>query len=218
MAMRLLARSGSRGAQVGCSLAIGVLLSTLGGFFLYMVKTHPDDSSNDAVSLFAYVFGGVGVLMLLAAFHQLIALKTPETHVMVDADDFIPGASIRVRIIQPGPVRLKSLRANLVGTQSTYEWRTRSDNTSHRERTDRMIGTYNFFDQRDVSVIAGEEWQSEATLVIPADAPATVESGDLQMAWTIEVWGKVRWWADFMHPFEVKVTAAPSAAATSDRT
>jgi hypothetical protein len=40
---------------------------------------------------------------------------------------------------------------------------------------------------------------------MPYDAPLSSETANERVTWHIEVWGRVRWWPDFMHPFTVIV-------------
>ena len=57
-------------------------------------------------------------------------------------------------------------------------------------------------DRRNIEI--GETLQREATFAVPTAAPS-VESTEVKIRWKIEVWGRVAWWPNFMHPFPVKI-------------
>lgn len=212
MSMRQLTRDGTWSAQIGCGLAISIVLGGLGSFFVYMQKTHPQEKDEMVVYVVGYTFAAVGALMALSTVHQLLAVRSPETMVMIDAGDLVAGSSVRVRIVQPGPVRLYSLRANLVGEEIRFATRIDDSGVPHRTRTARSLGTYHFFEQKDVTVLSGEQWQGEATLVVPADALSTESNDHHTVTWRIEVWGRVRLWPDFMHPYVITVVGSQPAA------
>jgi hypothetical protein len=193
---------------MGCALVIGVFMAALGSLIVHMQRTHPEPDPKDEWGIYVtgYVFAGVGVLLTLAGFQQLLALRTPETIVMVEGDVLTCGVPTLVRIIQPGPVRLYSIRANLVGEGVVHGSRLESG-VPRRNDTTRSLGTFNFFAAKDVTVLAGERWQGEAHVVVPADALATAADGEQSVTWQIEVWGRVRHGADFMHPYTVTVVS-----------
>lgn len=177
-------------AHIGCSFTLAALLIGLGSLFIYL-------SRNEEAFLLVYIVSGgfiaVGVLILLAGIHQLFAVRTPETIVEIDAERLERGASYRVCLVQQGPVTLDSLRANLVGERRVRKGKT---------RTYEHLGTFNFFDSGGEVVVGDAPRIWTAQLHVPPDiAP----SDRFEVTWKIEVWGKVRRRADFMHPFEVTV-------------
>ncbi len=140
---------------------------------------------------------GLGLLMLWVGVHALLASATPSTTVVLDPEVLAPGGSGRVVIRQGGPVRLESLRANLVCE--------RIERPAGRSRTVTYPCQKNFFDSGACEVSSLEVREFSSALTVPADAEASVESAGLVVCWRIEVWGKVRGRADFLRPFSVTV-------------
>jgi hypothetical protein len=193
------------GLQIGCALSIGVFLLLFGGTIAYLDWTRGDHG----VPLF--VGGGfafVGLLVAGSGYHQVRARRrTPETILEIDARPLTRGKTVRLLVIQPGPAKLQSLRVNIVCMSTTSEWRTRGKER-YLDRDVRLVHQQTVLDVKDVTVAKGEELAHEARVVIPSDQPSTGgsgEPGDPARVWRFEVWGRVRWGADVMHPFVVEV-------------
>lgn len=55
-------------------------------------------------------------------------------------------------------------------------------------------------------MIAAEDiWKMLVEFQLPDDTLHSTESEDRAIVWKIEVWDKVKWWPDFMHPFVIEV-------------
>lgn len=142
--------------------------------------------------------GLIALLLFYNTLHSLLASQTPATTLKLDHESLQPGQSTTVILRQHGPVRLHSLRANLICERITKEF----------PNTTRSI-TYpcqlNFFDSGPVRIPDADTKEFKAELTIPADAEPSLESLELIVRWRIEVWGKVSWRADFMRPFDIEV-------------
>ena len=200
-----LERSAPRGAMAGCALLLGVVLTAIGVFPIYMTITHDEPGKRG----FFYIWGGafiaVGLLLVYSGIHQFLARATPETIVELDAPTLRRGASIEVLFRQQGPVSLESLRANLVGEERWATWVHR-DGTRDPSWHVRHLGTFNFLDHPAVDI--PDLLDVFATLDVPPDVkPTRGPHGDdhRSVRWSIEVWGKVRDRADFMHAFPIVV-------------
>lgn len=157
-----------------------------------------------------YVVGGglalVGFVVVVLGIKMLLATRTPETIVEVDKMPVLAGAPFHVTTRQPGPVRLKSLRLNLVGEQVTTRnvWR----EGKRRIDTDRrLIYQTNLLDLKDISILYGEEVIRQAEATVPADVKLADIEGEKSVVWRLEVWGRVRGWIDFGHPFVIDVSS-----------
>ena len=157
-----------------------------------------------------YVVGGglalVGFVVVVLGIKMLLATRTPETIVEVDKMPVLGGAPFHVTTRQPGPVRLKSLRLNLVGEQVTTRnvWR----EGKRRIDTDRrLIYQTNLLDLKDISILYGEEVIRQAEATVPADVKLADIEGEKSVVWRLEVWGRVRGWIDFGHPFVIDVSS-----------
>lgn len=185
---------------------IAFVLLAVGGGILYPTIRHWNDEDPTAGAIVGGGFALVGLIMAYTAIHQSMAIRTPETEVAIDEWPLKPGQSAKVRIRQPGPVKLRSMSGRLIcevrerrlvrrrNQPDTYEW------NSKYPCQDR------FFHSDPTSVPEGGHFETTADLCIPADAvPSGSKGEDLTVQWRIEVWGRVRWWPDFMHPYEISV-------------
>ena len=107
-------------------------------------------------------------------------------------------------IRQPGPVALRSLRANLVGSEHKSRMVRVEDETKWVRSPDTLLMHKNFFDVRDVRIMAGEESRWLAELPIP-EGLASGKDGSVTTSCKIEVWGRVRFYPGFMHSFPIRV-------------
>jgi hypothetical protein len=192
--------------QAGCATFIGAVLAVIGVVVIVVMTSGEPTAGENRWPL--YVPGGIlvsiGVLMVLLGIKMLLMTRLPETMVEVDRMPVHFGETFQLTVRQPGPMRLKSLRANLVCEQITAQDVSRAGQT--RTDTDRrLIHQTNVLDLRDATVGHGEELVRHATVHVPADVtPADIE-GRKQCIWRIEVWGKVRGWSDFGHPYVIQV-------------
>jgi hypothetical protein len=199
-------------SNLGCGLIAALITGAVGGVTLFMEHLHPTETENAwVIPTIGWVFVGVALLIVYSSIHQKFAVRSPETIIAVEADEFRPGTSVRVHILQPGPLRMQSLRVNLWGLSVT----TTPNKTSTRDLTttkNEYLGTFNFFEQKDFDIPAGKVFHGVGEMQIPAGAPPSGKSGTLHgpegwrnVTWRIEVWGKVRRAADFEHPFVIEV-------------
>jgi hypothetical protein len=101
-------------------------------------------------------------------------------------------------------MRLESLRVNLVAEQLTTRrvWR----NGKRRTDTDRrLIHQHNVLDIRAVTIARAGEATRQTVVTVPANVSLADIEGDKKVVWRLEVWGRVRGWVDFGHPFVADV-------------
>ena len=200
-----LARQDPWKAQVGCSLVLALVVAAPGIFIGYMTYFHDHSDKRNALFAFSAIWVIVGLLVLLSGIHQAFAIRSPETIVEIEPSELTPSREVRIRVTQPGPLRLLSLHANLVGEETKYYYaRGIAGEGGKRTSTTRYFGPYRMLeiDRRNIEI--GETLQREATFAVPTAAPS-VESTEVKIRWKIEVWGRVAWWPNFMHPFPVKI-------------
>lgn len=192
--------------QAGRATTIGVFLTLLGGVpILVMRSGAPRAGANEWV---LYVVAGsfslVGLVMVILGIKMFLATRLPETIVEVDRMPVRAGEPFQVTVRQPGPIRLESLRLNLVGEQLTK--RRVGRNRQRRTDTDRrLIHQNNVLDLRDITVLPGAEVARQGEATVPADVRLVDIEGEKQVVWRLEVWGRVRGWVDFGHPFVIEV-------------
>ena len=203
-----LEREAPAARQAGCATIIGLVLMVLGGGAIMLaIRTEaPGDESSEW--LFYVVGSGfllVGLVMMILAIKMFVALRLPETIVEVDRLPVRAGKPFQVSVRQPGPIRLESLRLNLVGEQLTRRevWR------NGRRRTDtdrRLIHQDNVLDLRDITILPGDEVARQGEATVPAAVSLADIEGQKRVVWRLEVWGRVRGWVDFGHPFVIEVS------------
>ena len=163
------------------------------------------DGPNDW--LFYIVGGGfslVGLVMVILGIKMFLATWLPETIVEVERMPVRAGEPFRVTVRQPGPIRLESLRLNLVGEQLTKRevWR----KGKRRTETDRhLIHQDNVLDVKDITILPGEEVAHQRDATVPKEVTLLDIEGEKRVVWRLEVWGRVRGWVNFGHPFVIEV-------------
>ncbi|HEY0140040.1 MAG TPA: hypothetical protein VGF48_04035 [Thermoanaerobaculia bacterium] len=190
--MHPLKRDTPRGAQIGCSLFLALLLGGIGIGITYKAYAHPESDGNWIIWTVGAAFSIIGLLLLYAAIHQLFSVKSPVTEVSLEHKKLLRGRRTAVLIRQRGPMELESLRANLVGTR----WIRRRKSTYSED-----LGTFHFFDSGPATIDESIPLQRNTHIDVPED----IEPSEPNNTWAIEVWGKVRGRADFQHVFPVEV-------------
>jgi hypothetical protein len=210
-----LVRETPAAGQAGCATTIGVFLIALGLIIgLGMRSDAPRPATNEWL---VYVVGGgfslVGLIVVILGIKMFLATRVPETIVEVDKTPLSAGDTFQVTARQPGPVRLTSLRVNLVGEQLTRRevWR---DGKRRIDTDRRIIHQANVLDLRDISIQHGEEVVRRGTAMVPADVRLADIEGEKQVVWRLEVWGQVRGWVDFGHPFVMDVVGDANPSPT----
>ena len=200
-----LERESSRGAQSGCALVLGLFFGAIGTLVIRIPTTYPDAGNAWLIWAVGGLLALLAAVLLYSGIHQWLAMKTPETTVAMGEPELTRGKPVRFAFRQPGPVSLKSLRANLVGEETWTETRN-TGSSSRTAQESRYLGTFNFFDSGPREVDAHQPFEAVVTFLVPADIPASGRTPDgHNVVWRIEVWGKVRRRADFQHSYRVTV-------------
>jgi len=80
----------------------------------------------------------------------------------------------------------------------------------------RLIHQDNVLDLKDMSILHGEEVVRQGAAMVPADVTLADIEGEKQVVWRVEVWGRVRGWVDFGHPFVIEVVGDAHPSPTVD--
>src|SRR5262245_18019071 len=192
--------------QAGCATAIGLVLAVIGVVVGKVMTSGELSAGQERWPL--YIPGGIlvsiGVVVVLLGIKMFLMTRLPETVVEVDKVPVHCGETFQLTVRQPGPIRLKSLRANLVCEQITARELGRAGDT-RTDRDRRLIHQTNVLDLRDATVGYGEELVRHVTVSVPGDVTLADLEGRKHTVWRIEVWGKVRGWSDFGHFFVLEV-------------
>jgi hypothetical protein len=206
-----LEREATVAGQAGGALAIGLILTVLGGGMLWLLRS--DVSRGGQNEWLFYVVGGgfsaVGLVMVILGVKMWLMTRLPETIVEVDRMPVRAGVPFEVIVRQPGPIRLKSLRLNVVGEQLTTRdvWRS-GERETETER--HLIHQNNVLDLRNLAIGRGEEVARKGQATVPTNVTLVDIEGEKTIVWKLEVWGRVRGWVDFGHPFVIEVSGGPT--------
>jgi hypothetical protein len=189
------------------AILIGVVLTVLGAGILSIAYNPAlnDGEGERLASIVGSGFALVGVVMLLLGVKAALIVRLPETIVEVDRMPIRAGTRFEVTVRQPGPIRLQSLRVNVVAEQVTrYEvWR----KGRKRIETDRhLIHQHNIVDVRDATVGHGQELVRRVDATVPGEITLVDIDGKKTVVWRLETWGRVRGWVDFGHFFAITVS------------
>ncbi|MBA4373398.1 MAG: hypothetical protein C0402_11135 [Thermodesulfovibrio sp.] len=204
--------------QVCTTYILGGLLTLLGGFFIYMTLTHTHQeplSESWGVLVIGGVFGLVGLILDYVAIHQSFASRVPESEVALDTLPVRRGETVRLRVIQPGPVRLTSITANLLCkiTERRKKVATKSGENPYYYEI-----TYPYQQRVPVcgpaAVAAGGRIEHIVEFMLPKDALPTGGDDARRITWHIELWGCVVRWPDFMHPYTITVSISGQSGAS----
>ena len=199
-----LQRETSAARQAAGATLIGAVLTVLGGGIL-TIAARTDAEGELLASIVGTGFAFIGVVMLALGVKSALILRLPETIVEVDRDNVRAGTPFQISVRQPGPARLQSLRVNVVAEQITkYDvWR----RGRKRIETDRhLIHQHNILDVSDLTIGRGEEFARQIEATVPREVTLVDIDGRTAVVWRLEVWGRVRGWVDFGHPFPVTVS------------
>ncbi|MEO1994555.1 MAG: hypothetical protein ABGZ17_04700 [Planctomycetaceae bacterium] len=156
--------------------------------------------------------GGLfGLLLLWSWFVQKMTAGIPPAVVEISKIPLVSGASAKICVRQPGPATFKTLRANLICLRRKKKQLVAgatAGKTGHSKTwVDRQVYDQNLIDVYEVQPSTGDEWIDQADFYVPPDQPLSMMKKDLQIAWRIEVWGRVGFGIGVMHSFDVRVAA-----------
>ncbi|OAI56598.1 hypothetical protein AYO49_03945 [Verrucomicrobiaceae bacterium SCGC AG-212-N21] len=193
-------------SQVGCTAALSVLLLAMGALGWFAAKSE-GKGSNWVGYVVGAAFGFFGLLLLWSFIRQLAASGMKETIVEMAREPLQPGEKEDICVIQPGPAKLKSLRANLVCMEERTRKVWNSEKKMHvDQREERLVSSENVLEATHLNVAAGDEWHEMREFRLPADAKVSeTDAEGVRTFWKIEVWGTGYALASFMHPFPVDV-------------
>lgn len=199
-----LQRETSVAGQAGSATVIGIALAVIGTVTLLALRSDELGAGDNGWVLYA-VGGGfavVGLLVAVLGIKMFLMMRIPETIVEVDRMPVHAGDSFQLTVRQPGPVRLASLRVNLVCEQTT---RQRRAGRSKTDKDRRIIHQTNVLDVREAVAGSGEHVVRHATVNVPAGVQHADIAGQKEIVWRLEVWGRARGWTGFGHPYVIQI-------------
>ena len=190
--------------EVGCGFLASLAVTAVGVFIVYMEHIRPGSGNNAWVGpIVGWGFLVAGLLMLLAILYNFLAMQSPETIVAANGSSIARGQTLKLDVLQPGPIRLNYLRVNFRGERLFVPVYPRSGEPKSIERT--HLGTFRMFSQDKVMVASGESFHTLVSFVIPKEIQPSGDTTGGTTTWRIEVWGSVVNGFNFVHPFVINV-------------
>lgn len=208
-AFERLPRAGAKPSeQLTCVFLLGVPLFLFGAaiiiLFIFMPKS---DEDIWVMAVVGGMFGGVGLLLLIAGLKGWRSRKIPWTELSISPGATLrPGQTARLRLRQPGPVALKKLTVTLVGERV---YRRRVSVKSHSTVEDQeQLCERPVLEIRDTRVREGKALERERDFTVPDDArPSGPTHPDGHIRWRLDVVGQAGFMRGFRHPFDLTVSA-----------
>ncbi|MGE0269428.1 MAG: DUF3592 domain-containing protein [Candidatus Omnitrophota bacterium] len=151
----------------------------------------------DAPFFFKLIFGGIGLILIGAAWHALLALFNPRLEVETDTLYVRLGESFRLRWRLPGKNKnIKKFTVTLVGQEEA----------TYRRGTDTYTDRHIFFTHTIVeqeSVVIEESGAQSVT--VPADTMYSWKSTNNKIVWFIKFTGVIEKWPDIKEEYEINL-------------
>ncbi len=204
-----LPRAGAKPSeQLTCVFLLGVPLFLFGAAIISLFFFMPQGDDNLWVmAVVGGMFGGVGLLLLIAGLKGWRSRKIPWTELSISPGATLrPGQTARLRLRQPGPVALTKLTVTLVG-ERVYRRRVSVKSQSTVEDQEQLCENL-VLEIRDTRVREGKALERERDFTIPADArPSGPTHPDGHIRWRLDVLGQAGFMRGFRHPFDLTVSA-----------
>lgn len=149
------------------------------------------------LTLFILPFVAVGLLLLLAVPHTILAAFNPRPHLTVDPAVLTAGETATLGWGFRGAARrIRKLRLELVGKRTVTSRGGGETRTKTWEfRTIELHET-----EHGVEIPAGE-----VAVTVPDDIEPTSDGDDGKVSWFVKVHGTIRWWPDVREEMQVEV-------------
>lgn len=147
--------------------------------------------------LFMTPFLLIGLLMIVAFFHQFMAMFNPIVEIALSTAAVPLGGEMDLAWeISKGSQRLQRLKIFVTGTESA----------TYRQGTDTRTDTQAFLQLSVLDTSDPKEMEfGSAVVIIPADTMHTFEAQNNRIQWEIEIKGEIAWWPDINEKFPFRV-------------
>jgi hypothetical protein len=193
----------SRVAKFVFLLLFAIVWNGFVGFFCYLEATRAS-GGGWFVKAFIGLFGLVGLALIWAVFHQLLAIFNPIVRLTASGQSIALGSVLRLQWTVEGRAsKLRRLRIVLEGREeATY--RRGTDTTTDRHVFARLA----LLDSDDPArIAAGEE-----DFPIPATTMHTFEGRNNKVLWRLHVTGEIPRWPDIDDEYPVTILPQQVAA------
>lgn len=197
------------GDQKGCLFILAALMLAVGalaGFAAY--QSWIDGEIPVVTGLVMVAFGASGTILLMAAVSAMV-FQVPVPILEAERPTVAAGARLQMRLVQPGPVRLKTIRVTLVGEKLPPA---KSGTPSVKGFFERVV-----IDTGHLVVGRMAPLARNMDLVLPADAPPS-SSGqeEPEVRWRVQVTLIPFGWPRLTYLFPVVVTPSSTEPSSDD--
>ncbi len=204
-------------SQVGCLLMLSMPLLALGLGAIWLYSIDPAGQGDMWVMpVVGGAFALVGALLLYGGLRGLRGVRVARTEVALDRDPALaPGDRLRLRVRQPGPVGLESLKVKLLCQR--FYMRQVSKRSAGKVEDREVLGEGVLLELKNERVARGHVLERDVEFTIPEGAPPTgraMPEGDIR--WSIEVSGETGFLSAIHHPFDITVKGRGAGAARDD--
>lgn len=215
LAVRLSPRQ-ARGERLVGTCLIAVFLIAVVAVVAYAYYQLPDSENDSRLVAIAWlaplgIVALLAILLLWSAIRQGLALTVPMTIVEVDKQPISPGDSLVICVKQPGPLHLKSLRLNLIGSQQNVQRDDRPGEIEQRRAPSKSVLQANILDAGRAWIRGSGYRQWTCSFEVPGDVTPSGRVDSVTTSWTLELWGVGNFGLiGFFYQFPIKVSLRDS--------
>ncbi|MGJ8651796.1 MAG: DUF3592 domain-containing protein [Opitutaceae bacterium] len=166
-------------------------------FLVQVVKSHTSGDPEWFLTLFMIPFVCVGIFLILAIFHAVLALANPKIQLSVSESSPALGDSIELNWEADKPLhKVQEFRIRLIGEEAA----------TYRRGTDTKTDKSIFYAETVVDLEDPRTQQrGTATLSIPLDSMHSFDSGNNKINWSLTVAGEIPRFPDIDDAYPITV-------------
>ena len=155
-------------------------------------------------SLFLLVFCAVGAYLLVTTARKILGRRRLP-RVEVSAEPAYLGDELRIHVDQMGPARITHYAVR-VRCEEIVNYTVGTKTRAERHE----VVDFPLYDQPGGPRLAlGERWTHDLSLVLPAEAPASFESANNQLLWSVRIRAEIAGWPDYDEAFAFRALPRP---------
>lgn len=202
----------SQAGRIGCLFILAILSLTAGALLGGLFFLSPVGRNDVFVPLVAAVLALVGGVLFFAGIRGTLGSALPPSQLSVEEPAaFRPGRTLRLRLLQPGPTRITSLRLRAT-CERVYKRRLRVRNGWSTVEDYEVLWEQRLLDVPTEQVPEHGILEHELTLVLSPDArPSGPAQPDGVIRWRLEVSGESGAARAAYQEYDIRVEAAETS-------
>lgn len=206
-------RDESQVGNVGCLMILAGFLLLIGVGILAVFVVHPEGKGDMWVMpLVGGGFALVGATLMWGGIRGARGLSVPPAELSMERDvPLVPGARVRVRLRQSGPVAIESIRVK-ASCDRVYQRQIKPNSSSTVEDRETLWEAV-LVEVRSERVAGGATLERDGVLALPADArPTGPAEPDGRIRWQVEVFTEAGFMRATYRVFDIHVRPTHSDA------